>query len=249
MYQQKYYWKDLDGRCFETANKRKILVPYDLVAHPIRLFGFEPVMVDPEPQVPVVLDHTGARCAVVSLVRKGTDPTLSPIEYGTTGTVNGVRITYLPVDVVRDSRAMIARSVTNSDMIVADEESALLIEELGADTSRIVDSEDLLVERLLGLVTEPSSPPLPTPADTYRNETKRTDILVDAHKKPSCWGIILDVQKTMQEGTTALVLIKSGTVAIGQHFVAGSGFGRVTNIWSPSGEQLMHALYGRLCTR
>jgi hypothetical protein len=78
----------------------------------------------------------------------------------------------------------------------------------------------------------------------YRSESKRTDVLVDAHKPPSASGIILDVLKTAQEGTTALILIKRGVIRLGQNFVAGSGFGKITNIINTKNEALSEAFPG-----
>jgi translation initiation factor IF-2 len=81
-------------------------------------------------------------------------------------------------------------------------------------------------------------------AEEYEREAKRTDVLVDAHKAPSASGIVLDVVKTAQEGTTGLVLIFRGKLKLGQNFVAGSGFGKITNILSIHNESLTEAIPG-----
>jgi translation initiation factor IF-2 len=88
--------------------------------------------------------------------------------------------------------------------------------------------------------TEPVSVPelVDRQAVVYAKEKKRTDVLVEAEKPPTASGIILDVEKSASQGTTALLLVKRGTVRRGQYFVAGSGFGKVVNIWTVSGESI-----------
>jgi len=46
---KKYYWKDLEGREFESTSKRKVLVPFDMAASPLQAFGYSPKLVDVEP--------------------------------------------------------------------------------------------------------------------------------------------------------------------------------------------------------
>jgi len=137
----------------------------------------------------------------------------------------------------------------HADVVVLDRagEDANMVEEIlrGSDTVILDSTDPRILDQILSnpapLVSHASS------ALEWRNESKRTDVLVDAHKGPICWGVILDVTKTVQEGTTAVVVIKSGTVRLGQFFVAGSGFGKVTNIWSASaGGSLTHATPGML---
>lgn len=45
----KYFWRDHNGRQFETTSKRKILVPFDIAAIPSAALGLKPRMVDVEP--------------------------------------------------------------------------------------------------------------------------------------------------------------------------------------------------------
>lgn len=45
----RYFWKDFDGREFETSSKRKVLVPFEMAAGPCRSLGYNPKMVDVEP--------------------------------------------------------------------------------------------------------------------------------------------------------------------------------------------------------
>lgn len=45
----KYFWRDQDGRQFETTSKRRILVPFDIAAIPSQALGMKPKMVDVEP--------------------------------------------------------------------------------------------------------------------------------------------------------------------------------------------------------
>lgn len=47
--ESKWFWKDHDGREFETSSKRKVLVPFDLATIPAHGLGLKPVMVDVEP--------------------------------------------------------------------------------------------------------------------------------------------------------------------------------------------------------
>eukprot|EP00927_Polykrikos_kofoidii_P071665 TRINITY_DN67918_c0_g1_i1.p1 TRINITY_DN67918_c0_g1~~TRINITY_DN67918_c0_g1_i1.p1 ORF type:complete len:1066 (-),score=181.53 TRINITY_DN67918_c0_g1_i1:46-3141(-) len=45
----KYFWKDHEGREFETSSKRKIILPFDIAAVTAQGLGFMPKMVDVEP--------------------------------------------------------------------------------------------------------------------------------------------------------------------------------------------------------
>ncbi|CAJ1441731.1 unnamed protein product [Effrenium voratum] len=48
----KYYWKDFEGREFESTSKRKVLVPFDMAALALQKFGYDPRLVDVEPDWP-----------------------------------------------------------------------------------------------------------------------------------------------------------------------------------------------------
>lgn len=45
----KFYWRDLEGRTFESSSKRKVLVPYDMAAMHAHALGYKPKLVDAEP--------------------------------------------------------------------------------------------------------------------------------------------------------------------------------------------------------
>ena len=49
-FRNKYYWKDSDGREFETANRKKVVVGFDVAARAAKRFGWHGVMVDVEPE-------------------------------------------------------------------------------------------------------------------------------------------------------------------------------------------------------
>ncbi|CAE8649323.1 unnamed protein product, partial [Polarella glacialis] len=54
--QGKYFWKDYDGREFESASKRRVLVPFEIAAVPTEGIGFKPRKVDVEPDWPSAAD-------------------------------------------------------------------------------------------------------------------------------------------------------------------------------------------------
>ena len=232
LYQQKYFWRDMDGRTFETANKRKVLVPFSLIAHPIKLFGMEPILVDPEPLIQPLDVHVGL--PIVSLVGVCREH----IPYGSIRTLCGQETSVLALD-VKCPRPMMGRTVMHSDVVVTTEEMVRDVEGLLPEPGRKIVVSDPVdsVEKIESLLTDGISPlPRKGPvvceaALEHKKETKRTDVLVDAHKAPSSWSVILDVEKNLQQGTTALILVKTGTVRIGSYFVAGSGFGKIVNMY------------------
>ena len=254
LFQQKYYWSDLEGRYFETSNKRKVLVPYDLIAPSLKLFGYTPVLVDPEPTIPS--SPESGRIPAVALVHASSD--WRP--YGTlisnpaaprTEQFNQTKLTVLPVG-PDASRAMQGRTVVNADLtvVVGDDVAPALLDLINerrilrvpSDTGK--DAIIRLVSESLASMVTPALPSADTPPQ-YPKERKRTDVLVDCEKPPIASGVILDVEKSMQQGTTALVLVKAGMLKIGQNFVAGSGYGKVTNMWAPvDGAPLQFATAG-----
>mmetsp|Transcript_25401 Transcript_25401/g.70713 ORF Transcript_25401/g.70713 Transcript_25401/m.70713 type:complete len:993 (-) Transcript_25401:82-3060(-) len=60
--QSKYYWKDLEGRHFESASKRKVMVPFEMALIPCQDLGLMPTLLDPEPDWDPA--HVGAAAAV-----------------------------------------------------------------------------------------------------------------------------------------------------------------------------------------
>ena len=105
LYQQKYYWSDIEGRWFETSNKRKILVPFEAIASSVKLFGLNPIKVDPEPQVPVTPDK--ARIPAISVFGK------TNVAFGEV--IENSKVTILPKPI---SDIMTGRQIKHSDAVV-----------------------------------------------------------------------------------------------------------------------------------
>ena len=256
MYQQKFYWSDPEGRWFETSNKRKVLVPFDQVTPSVKLFGLTPVLVDPEPLLPVKPESGRIPVAAVlgsSLTSFGV--TLdNPFGIQSPG-FNLAKSTLLCLS-RSSSRPMIGRSVVNADVVVAVSGFDIdpdLLDLANKYSVPIVfcdlDDVDSILKSVASapLVVGDASPSGVDPQATrYAKEVKRTDTLVEAEKGPVMSGVILDVEKTAQQGTTAVVLVKRGVVRLGQFFVAGSGFGRVTNVWTVAGEKVESAVAGQV---
>ena len=259
LYQQKYFWSDSEGRCFETSNKRKVLVPFELVAPSIKLFGLNPILVDPEPTVPVL----GEKGRIPSVAVIGS----SDVAYGETISTGLGRssvcsrfdLSKMTLLGLPDScsRAMLGRTVSHADLTLVPENfhdreglEKFFISKSGGKLIEVSENLNLecIKEKLLELRGDENEVfgelVVCEAAVKYRSEAKRTDVLVDAHKPPSASGIILDVLKTAQEGTTALILIKRGVIRLGQNFVAGSGFGKITNIINTKNEALSEAFPG-----
>ena len=242
MYQQKYYWSDLEGRCFETANKRKVLVPYDMVSASVKLFGLSPIKVDPEPLTPVVSES--GRIPAVAIL--GSVPSHS-LAYGEcvscerperSPEFNLSKWTALPLR-SNTSRALKGRTLANADLVlvVSEDPDSDLVEMVDPKKVAYVDPsidglDTFIAAHLRSAVASPMSALVCEEALKMKNEPKRTDVLVDCDKAPIASAVILDVEKSIQQGTTALILVKRGSIVLGQNFVAGSGFGKVTNIWS-----------------
>ena len=242
LYQRKYYWSDLDGRCFENSNKRKILVPFEAIAPQVRLFGLNPIKVDPEPIIPIPPEKK--RIPVVSIFSKPGTPL---VETGA--------ITVMPRPV---SDTMMGRQIEHSDAVVLmgeNLEDEFTINDFAYRFSvpilRIKSPEDLKssVESLMANQTvEYDDPPglVDPQAIKYRSEKNRTDILVDAEKHPQASAVVLDVLKSVETGKVGLVLVKRGHLRLGQNFVAGSGFGKITNLWTLKGDRVEVAFPGML---
>ena len=246
LYQQKYFWRDSEGRTFETANKRKVLVPFSLIAHPIRLFGMEPVLVDPEPQIESSSDQSPRVVSLIGVSLQGQ----SHVFGSTLDLFAEQKITLLALS-AKSPRSVVGRTIAHADVVLVTEESRFEIEDLVkhiADAPRVTFVDPTISEEVIGesLTCRRRTRPVACPTATeFAKETRRTDILVDAHKAPSSWAVILDVEKSMQQGTCALILVKSGIVRVGSHFVAGSGFGKViTMICASSGSPLQFATAG-----
>mmetsp|Transcript_19691 Transcript_19691/g.49880 ORF Transcript_19691/g.49880 Transcript_19691/m.49880 type:complete len:876 (+) Transcript_19691:46-2673(+) len=77
----------------------------------------------------------------------------------------------------------------------------------------------------------------PGAANTYEHIWRRTVYLVDCHLQPPCVGVVLDVQQHTIRGKLITVVVKAGVVNVGDYFVCGSAFGRVSHLFS-SGESL-----------
>jgi hypothetical protein len=258
-YHQKYYWSDLEGRWFETSNKRKILVDFDSIAPNVKLFGVNPICVDPEPTVPVAREKT--ETVVIAVIGRPSfkvpfgglikNPCLS----------SGDRVKELTILPEACSDIMRARLISHTDVVCLfdDEfEDDFVIRDLcerfkvpmirvpaGSGVEYIFHEVRNLALNQQDL--QKSENKLVDPlAVKFAKETKRTDILVDAEKGPLASAIVLDVMKAVDTGKVGLVLVKRGTLRIGQHFVAGSGFGRITNIWRMNGERLETASPGML---
>lgn len=211
MFQQKYFWNDSQGNCFETDNKRRILVPFDMVAHSIRLFGLLPILADPEPNllgkkaVPLVCVYGGEETFRVESIGDKT----TVVYIGGRSTLEG-------------------RIIFHSDLVfVVDRDNWPF------SHPRVVFDQDFSLDVLNKELRQYGDAYVDIKENVpYNDACVGSDVLVDFQKKPSCRCVILDVEKTVQEGTVALVLIQEGVLKIGQSFVAGTGFGKVTNIWN-----------------
>ena len=251
MYQQKYYWSDLEGRWFETSNKRKILVPFDSIAANVRMFGLNPILVNPDPLVPVA--PSADRIPALSIFGK----TELKIPLGLTSKIGQESLTVLPQAI---SATMRGRLIAHSDAVVMFDEDCEeefhvmdLCHRFNVPLVRLPVSSSM--ENVSAAVrAELSKRPTSTdPVDQvdplafqFRKEKKRTDILVDAEKPPVASAVVLDVMKAVETGKVGLVLVKRGTLRIGQNFVAGSGFGKITNIWTMDNQRLETAGPGML---
>ncbi len=245
LYQQKYFWTDLEGRWFETSNKRKVLVPFSAVAPSVKLFGINPVLVDPEPIVPVVADSDRLRTITV----------VGGCERVPYGKSFDKEVTILPRPV---SEIMTGRLVSRSDGVVVIGSSSSLefaalefASRANIPVIRLESSEDFDMSRILEQLPKPT--PVESSAEIHfvdplaikhRSEKKRTDILVDADRAPTTSAVVLDVTKTVETGHSGTVLVQRGVLRLGQHFVAGSGYGKITNIWSLCGDKLSEACPG-----
>jgi hypothetical protein len=248
LFQHKYFWRDMQGRTFEAENKRRILVQYGSVANAIKMFGFTPVMVDPEP-APV---HVRPAGSVPVVFVWGPIDSPPPSLHGSSVPAT---VLYKAEEV---SRSQAGRCAIHADLIIVTGHDRLddldWLKKLTEESKLVCIERTPSWESLVTVISDhrfadppPDEAPSSSPAITHRNETKRTDVLVEAEKPPSVVGVVLDVCKTLQEGTTAEVLVQQGTLHVGQYFVAGSGFGRITNILrADTGESIMHASAGSL---
>ena len=64
-FQKKYYWSDHEGREFESAVKRKVLVPFETAARAAQTFKLQPRLLDVEPELHANAHGNGIPVAVV----------------------------------------------------------------------------------------------------------------------------------------------------------------------------------------
>eukprot|EP00434_Breviolum_minutum_P012691 symbB.v1.2.011189.t1/scaffold714.1/size170141/6 len=100
----KYYWKDFEGREFESTSKRKVLLPFDMVAYPLQKFGYLPELVDVEADWPLLPRDPAAIPVVV---------VLGHINHGKTTLLDALCGTHVapnePGGITQDVRAMTGR--------------------------------------------------------------------------------------------------------------------------------------------
>jgi len=68
--------------------------------------------------------------------------------------------------------------------------------------------------------------------DKFRHLTRRTDYLIGLDSDPIAICVILEVEKSTERGTMLTCIVQHGILSVGHYFVAGSNFGRVTNLYS-----------------
>ena len=80
---KKYYWKDHEGRAFETVAKRKVYLPYEMCAARLASWDYIPIQVDMEPEwkTPIARGIAPVPCFVV----------LGHINHGKTTLLNAIR--------------------------------------------------------------------------------------------------------------------------------------------------------------
>jgi translation initiation factor IF-2 len=69
--QKKFYWNDHEGRAFETANKRNVLVPFEIAARAATQFRLKAVMLDVEPEWSADYGNEEARTSLPTVVTLG----------------------------------------------------------------------------------------------------------------------------------------------------------------------------------
>ena len=70
----------------------------------------------------------------------------------------------------------------------------------------------------------------PGKAYEYRHINRRTDWHVGLLERPGGIGVIIDICRGGENGTMLTVLVKSGELAEGDYFVAGTAYGRITSV-------------------
>eukprot|EP00397_Hematodinium_sp_SG-2012_P008992 GEMP01009064.1.p1 GENE.GEMP01009064.1~~GEMP01009064.1.p1 ORF type:complete len:843 (+),score=244.17 GEMP01009064.1:195-2531(+) len=358
----KYYWRDHAHRCFEVQNRRRVLVPYEMAAAAMQRSGFQPVMLDVEPEwtlpeqdamlfpcVAVVLGHInhgkttlldtirGTQVALgepggitqnVRAFTLGRAPQLSPAHQAALDKYAGgmkdkaaslyldkvtsplrthIALKKYPVTTWIDTpgheafQNMRGRSTACADVavvLVSCEEGAdvqteevllhaeawdvpvlfalnkidlpytnvdlvrqelvrqcQLLHEAGrlardhsAAALRAVPisalhgtNVDALVEQVVHLPRQWRAP-LEMSASPkgafakYKHLKRRTDYLTGLEVQPIAILVVLEVEKTADRGTMLTCVVQYGMLSVGHYFVAGSSFGRVTNIYEGDDE-------------
>mmetsp|Transcript_129980 Transcript_129980/g.296389 ORF Transcript_129980/g.296389 Transcript_129980/m.296389 type:complete len:875 (+) Transcript_129980:66-2690(+) len=72
----------------------------------------------------------------------------------------------------------------------------------------------------------------PGASKTYEHIWRRTVYLVDSHVQPPGVGVVVDLQQHSIRGKLVTVVVKAGAVNVGDYFVCGSAFGRVSHMFS-----------------
>eukprot|EP00931_Biecheleriopsis_adriatica_P100587 TRINITY_DN75871_c0_g1_i1.p1 TRINITY_DN75871_c0_g1~~TRINITY_DN75871_c0_g1_i1.p1 ORF type:complete len:736 (-),score=187.70 TRINITY_DN75871_c0_g1_i1:53-2008(-) len=98
-----------------------------------------------------------------------------------------------------------------------------------------------VVEAMPQLPLRSIEPPTSTPGEARRCKDvhKRTDFLVGIEAAPSAVALVIEVEKAGEEQaeTVLTLLVRSGRLVEGQYFVAGTVFGRITNLSVATGSE------------
>ncbi|CAE7224319.1 infB [Symbiodinium natans] len=108
--------------------------------------------------------------------------------------------------------------------------SALYRQNLEALVAKVQAAADALPQ----LPLRPAQPLTITPGEAQqsRNVQRRTDFLVGVEAPPTAVALILEVSKPGEEQGEMMLtaLVRAGRLVVGQFFVAGTAFGRITNL-------------------
>lgn len=94
------------------------------------------------------------------------------------------------------------------------------------------------IDALPAVPSKSVKPPTSTPGESKacRNVTRRTDYLMGIESSPTCVALVVDVERGSETGEKVVtVIVRSGRLSVGQFFVVGTAFGRITHLSVASG--------------
>ncbi|SJK86435.1 Translation initiation factor IF-2 [Babesia microti strain RI] len=319
-----YYWKDKEGRQFQSNSKRGVILPFELAAYASSSFGYKPIMVNPEPTwqdfqtknsvpVGVLVGHANHGKSTLFDALAGTKYSkIEPITQNMRSIYINDKITLIDTpghelfEILRgrcihladfalvivslecggeiQTRDVIIQAdrfkvpiifvLTKSDLPHIDPEltiaelrnqllnmyhEGIISRDYTNEVNKAISVSSITgdnVDRLYITIFDrlkncniPFNPIKPMSlggedVKKYHSFIRKSDALVGANATPASVGLIVDMEKRHDRGVLLSVVVRHGVMVKGNHFVAGTAFGRIKRIYL-DGQEVQSASVGQ----